>query len=158
VSTKKCANCKKQLPIAEFEVLNRKWKRSICRKCRTTEQNKNRSASAESYLSHLCTQLKYARNKKNPEMEWAIDPGDLATIWHRQNGRCAISGIHMTHVKDGTGVHDFNVSIDRINPHLHYLPDNIQLVCHRVNIMKHNLPEDSFFWWVKNIVTTNEIF
>ena len=158
MSTKKCANCKKQLPIAEFEVLNRKWKRSICRKCRTTAQNKNRSASAASSLSHLCTQLKYARNKKNPEMEWAIDPGDLATIWHRQNGRCAISGIHMTHVKDGTGVHDFNVSIDRINPHLHYLPDNIQLVCHRVNIMKHNLPEDSFFWWVKNIVTTNEIF
>ena len=158
METRKCGNCKHQKPMDEFEVLNGKWKRSICKRCRTTEQNKNRSASPEAYLSHLCTQLKYSRNKKNPEMEWAIDPGDLAKIWDEQQGRCAISGVHMTHVKDGTGVHDFNVSIDRINPELHYLPDNIQLVCLRINTMKHNLPEDQFFWWIKNIVTTKENF
>lgn len=158
MSTRKCGNCKKKLPSADFEVLNQKWKRSICKKCRTAEQNKNRSATPESYLAHLCTQLKYSRNKKNPEMEWAIDPQHLAKIWDKQNGRCAISSVHMTHVKDGTGIHDFNVSIDRINPDLHYLPDNIQLVCHRINTMKHTLPEDQFFWWIKNIVTTKEIF
>lgn len=158
METRKCGNCKHQKPMDEFEVLNGKWKRSICKRCRTTEQNKNRSASPQAYLSHLCTQLKYSRNKKNPEMEWAIDPGDLAKIWDEQQGRCAISGVHMTHVKDGTGVHDFNVSIDRINPELHYLPDNIQLVCLRINTMKHNLPEDQFFWWIKNIVTTKENF
>ena len=158
METRKCGNCKHQKPMDEFEVLNGKWKRSICKRCRTAEQNKNRSASPQAYLSHLCTQLKYTRNKKNPEMEWAIDPGDLAKIWDEQQGRCAISGVHMTHVKDGTGVHDFNVSIDRINPELHYLPDNIQLVCLRINTMKHNLPEDQFFWWIKNIVTTKENF
>ena len=154
MSTRTCADCKKDRPIKEFEVLKGKWNRSICKKCRTAEQNRSRSATPEAYLSHLCTQLKYSRNKKNPEMEWAIDPGYLIQIWDKQKGRCAISGVHMTHIKDGTGVHDFNVSIDRVNPNLHYTPGNFQLVCHRINTMKHTLTEDMFYWWIKNIVTT----
>lgn len=87
-------------------------------------------------------------------MEWTIDPGHLIELWDKQKGRCALSGHYMTHAKDGTGVHDFNVSIDRINPNLHYVPSNMQLVCHRVNIMKHNLTQDMFWHWCKNIVTT----
>jgi hypothetical protein len=153
MGTRTCADCKKELPLEEFEVLNGKWKRSICKKCRTVEQNKNRSKTPKAYLSHLCAQLKYSRGKKNPEMEWAIDPGHLVVIWEQQKGRCAISGVYMTHIKDGSGVHDFNVSIDRINPNLHYIPGNIQLVCHRMNTMKHTLTEDMFYWWIKNIVT-----
>ena len=154
MSTRICADCNQKLPIKEFEVLSGKWKRSICKKCRTTEQNKNRSKTPESYLSHLHSQLKYSRNKQNPEMEWAIDPGHLIVLWEQQKGRCAISGVYMTHIKDGTGVHDINVSIDRINPNIHYIPGHLQLVCHRINTMKHTLTEDMVYRWIKNIVTT----
>jgi len=32
----------------------------------------------------------------------------------------------------------------------------MQLVCHRVNIMKHTLMEEDFWWWCKNIVETQD--
>jgi len=37
----------------------------------------------------------------------------------------------------GEGYSDYNVSIDRISPSGRYERINIQLVCYRVNIMKH---------------------
>ena len=33
---------------------------------------------------------------------------------------------------------------------------NVQLVCHRVNLIKHTMPEDELYWWCKNIVTNKE--
>ena len=41
--------------------------------------------------------------------------------------------------------------IDRINGEEGYTFHNIQLVCYRINIMKHTLSEDMFYWWVKTI-------
>lgn len=61
----------------------------------------------------------------------------------------------MTHHVDGRGTKDFNASIDRINPDLGYTPQNIQLVTYRVNIMRHTLSVDMFWWWVKNIHDTS---
>ena len=61
----------------------------------------------------------------------------------------------MTHHVDGRGTKEFNASIDRINPDLGYAPQNIQLVAYRVNIMRHTLSVDMFWWWVKNIHDTS---
>ena len=57
----------------------------------------------------------------------------------------------MTHHVDGRGAKEFNASIDRVNPDKGYTPQNIQLVAYRVNIMRHTLSMDMFWWWVKNI-------
>jgi hypothetical protein len=62
----------------------------------------------------------------------------------------------VTYAKDGTGKKEFNISIDRVNPHKGYIASNMQLVCHRVNIMKHTLMEEDFWWWCKNIVETQD--
>jgi len=63
----------------------------------------------------------------------------------------------MTWQKDGGGRKELNASIDRIDPHNGYLPNNVQLVCSRVNILKHNLTEDELYWWCKNIITLKEL-
>ena len=62
----------------------------------------------------------------------------------------------MTFHKDGSGRRDLNVSIDRIDPDVEYLVTNIQLVCNRVNTMKHTMKEDELYWWAKNIVECKE--
>ena len=36
------------------------------------------------------------------------------------------------------------------------IPNNIQLVCSRVNILKHSLSEDLLYWWCKNIIEYKE--
>ena len=79
-------------------------------------------------------------------------------MWEMQDGKCALSGMLMTHQRDGTygdrKQKDFNASIDRINPQGPYVRENVQLVAARVNTMKHTLGEEMFIWWVKNIYET----
>jgi len=76
-------------------------------------------------------------------------------MWETQDGRCALSGVLMTHHRDGAlgdgKQKDLNASIDRVNPQGPYSRENVQLAAARVNIMKHTLGEEMFIWWVKNI-------
>ena len=46
----------------------------------------------------------------------------------------------------------FNASIDRIDNLKPYIRSNIQLVCVRVNYLKHTLDEGELYWWCKTIV------
>ena len=108
------------------------------------------------YLRHVFTQLKYSRRKRDPDLDWEIEVDNLIEAWDRQEGKCALTGLYMTYHKDGTGKKDLNVSVDRIDPGVGYLPYNIQLVCNRVNTLKHVLPEDELYWWCKNIVSYKE--
>ena len=109
------------------------------------------------YLRRLFQQSKYTHtnrktNKGHPvKAEFNIVVEDLMALWEKQEGRCAISGVALTYHRDGGGKKEFNASIDRIIPHDPYNPNNIQLVAHRVNIMKHELTEDLFFWWIKTL-------
>ena len=63
---------------------------------------------------------------------------DIKSLWEKQNGKCAITGVKM--ILPPTTAH-FNIgpkcaSIDRINNDDCYTPDNIQLVCYSVNLAR----------------------
>lgn len=158
MSTKKCAGCKKSFPKSQFKSSNAKgvFYRTVCISCRTIERNKSKSKTPEAYLRSLYHHLKYSRTKNNKDVIWAIEPEDLVLIWEKQSGKCALTNLNMTYHKDGQGKKDLNASIDRIDPQIWYLPSNIQLVCSRVNILKHSLSEDLLYWWCKNIVEFKE--
>ena len=97
---------------------------------------------------------KYAAKKRGLAFE--IDIDKVMQIWEEQRGRCALSGVLMQAAKDGKGRRgkDLNVSLDRIDQEKGYLysPRNVQLVCLRVNFMKHTMEESDLFWWCQNIV------
>ena len=153
-----CTACKQDLPKEDFEITSNpkgKYFRSVCKSCRTKIANRKKSSSPEKYLRHLYTQAKSAR--RNSGIEWNIEAIDIIALWHEQEGKCALSGVFMTWQKDGGGRKELNASIDRIDPHNGYLPNNVQLVCSRVNILKHNLTEDELYWWCKNIITLKEL-
>ena len=111
------------------------------------------SLSYEAFLQNIYVNARSkVRNKKRTrEYVFSIEAADLIDLWVSQKGRCALSGVFLTHHKDGSGTKDFNASLDRISNNKDYTLDNIQLVAYRINLMKHTLSEDMFYWWVKTI-------
>ena len=153
---KTCISCKKELSDLEFSTSeNKKGKftRSVCNKCLTKKRNENFSKTPDNFIKNLFTQLKSTR--KDSGLDWDINYEFLMSIWHLQKGKCALSGLNMTWHK-GSGKTHFNVSIDRKNPDLGYLPSNVQLVCVCVNLMKQSLNDVDFIWWCKTIVDNKE--
>jgi len=147
LSTKVCASCKKALEESDFPS-----GRKTCATCKIKKAANRISKSYENYLRNL-----YSKSKSNVTrglrgfVTFEISPEDVIALWEKQDGRCAISGVYLTHHVDGSGKKEYNASIDRICGDKGYTIDNIQLVCYRINIMKHTLSEDMFYWWVKTI-------
>jgi hypothetical protein len=76
----------------------------------------------------------------------------LRQLWDRQDGKCAVTGIPMTHIQ-GAGVRIYtNVSIDRIDSDFGYVPDNVRLVCKAVNFMKHSMTDRELVQWAALIL------
>lgn len=150
--TRTCIDCGETKSIAEFEHTPRGTRR-VCIPCINVKRAKKASASPESYLHLLNAQLKSQRVKQG--IQYDLTTEDVVALWHEQGGRCAISGVIMTHQRDGAygdgKKRDFNASIDRITASGPYTRKNVQLVANRVNTMKHTLGDDMFMWWVKTI-------
>jgi hypothetical protein len=151
-----CTSCNKVKLLSQFETFKEGQVRGICQQCVTLQRARKTSATPESYLRVLNVQLKSQRLKQ--DIEYGITTEDVIDMWEMQGGKCALSGMLMTHQRDGTygdrKKKEFNASIDRINPQGPYVRENVQLVAARVNTMKHTLGEDMFIWWVKNIYET----
>lgn len=128
-----------------------------CRACRRIAEQKTQNNSPRDYLRNTVAKAKYGAKKRG--LAFDIDIDKVMQIWHEQGGRCALSGVLMQAAKDGKGRKgkDMNVSLDRIDQDKGYLfsPRNVQLVCLRVNLMKHNMEEHDLFWWCQNIVDKN---
>lgn len=150
VKIKACAMCRLEKPEDEFYTRAANVKEAVCNVCYMIRRYPSLS-TRKGYLNRLFIQSR-SNNRKSGRADWNIELQDLINLWDSQEGRCALSGVYMTHHKDGLGVKEFNASIDRISPKSGYIVGNVQLVAYRVNIMKHTLSEDLFFWWVKNIL------
>lgn len=76
-----------------------------------------------------------------------LTPEQLVQMWHVQNGRCALSGIYMTHThrKCDLVFSKFkNASLDRIDSAGDYTYANMQLVCSMLNHCKNSYSNEQF--------------
>lgn len=150
--TQYCITCKRDLPIERFYLdMRRNGVWSPRKKCKTCTQASDKAAISntyKTYLARLLASSKHARMKQG--YEWEITVQDLVDLWEKQDGRCSVSGVVMTHHRDGSGHKNFNASIDRLNISIGYTPDNIRLVCFAVNIMRGSLNLSEFYFWVKS--------
>jgi len=148
-----CTSCNRAQALARFENFKDGTTRGVCRECVSAQRARKASATPEGFLKVLTVQLKSGRRKEGIEFTLTVD--QAIEIWEAQGGRCALSGVLLTHQRDGKvgdgKKKEFNASIDRINPGGPYTRENVQLVAARVNTMKHTLGEDMFMWWIKNI-------
>jgi hypothetical protein len=66
----------------------------------TLQRSKKTSATPESYIRVLNTQLKSQRLKQG--VQYDLTNEEVVDLWNAQNGKCALSGVLMTHQRDGT--------------------------------------------------------
>lgn len=148
--SKICSRCQKELPLTSFEQIKGRSLRSFCRPCKLASDRQQRSTGYRSYLSNLLSKSRDT-NRKRRFTGYEVTLDQLVELWETQDGRCAISGVVLTHHNDGSGLKDFNASIDRIDSTLGYIPGNVQLVAYRANMLKQALSSDMLYWWVKTI-------
>lgn len=92
-------------------------------------------------------------NKSNKNRK-ALDLDFLEELYKKQEGKCAISGETMTY-QSGEGRIATNISIDQILPNKGYYPENVQLVCLNVNIIKSDQSMEELIEWCKKVVDYN---
>jgi len=147
-----CTHCGNVKPASEFTPKNQ----STCRACVTDAVSQRASNTYQAYCRRLVVNARSkskrgVRNNGALSGSFNINEEDVIKLWEKQKGQCALSGVFLTHHRDGQGAKEHNASIDRINPTKGYEPKNVQLVALRVNVMKSTLGEDMFYWWVKTI-------
>lgn len=88
-----------------------------------------------------------ARNRRTLR-QFTVTFEEVLAIYEQQDGRCAITGIELTHEYNNYS----NASIDRIDVDRGYEADNIRLVCAVVNSMRNRLTDDQLIHWCGAVV------
>jgi hypothetical protein len=148
-SIKRCKSCNIAITKTNAYIDRGDRIRARCKTCDKKYRDKQTGLDQYSYIDKLYSKLRYEvqsghRRKYRAKLTWHISQAHLYNCYHKQKGKCALSGQKMTWLT-GQGKVDTNISVDRIDPTLGYEPDNIQLITYRCNIMKHNLKEKDFF-------------
>lgn len=119
--------------------------------CKAIQRNDRTNKDPILYLRRAFSQLKSSRIRKST-FKWELSFDDIKKKWDDAKGKCSVSGMKMTHYRDGSGKKiATNVSIDRINNKKGYTKNNVRLVCWCVNKMKHTMSDDELMLWVNRI-------
>jgi 5-methylcytosine-specific restriction endonuclease McrA len=158
---KLCKDC--QIPITKANAYIDRGDRlrARCKACDKKYRATQAGLDQYSYMDKLFSKLRYevqsgTRRTSRADLTWHINQAHLYNCYHKQEGKCALSGQQMTWLT-GQGKVDTNISLDRIDPEKGYEPDNIQLITYRCNIMKHDLKEDALFKLINMIETTKRL-
>ena len=146
---KLCKDC--QIPITRANAYIDRGDRirARCKECDKKYRATQAGLDQYSYMDKLFSKLRYevqsgTRRTSRADLTWHINQAHLYNCYHKQDGKCALSGQTMTWLT-GQGKVDSNISLDRIDPTVGYEPNNIQLINYRCNIMKHDLCEEELF-------------
>lgn len=145
--TRICTSCKLEYPKTKqfFTTFISKRDGEVfqtkCKECEKIYIQKRNSTTIHTFKGIL---RKIISNEKRIKNGFDLSLEFLLELWNKQNQKCAISGIKMTTLK-GQGVYYYsNISIDKINPKLGYIKNNVQLVCSWANTAKSNLSMEEF--------------
>lgn len=154
----RCSKCKTWKPVSNFSSssVSLSGLDSICKACRVAMENKRRSGDVKVYLTItarniLTDKKRMSERRKELARQADITPETLIGLWESQQGKCAISGVPMTHML-GKGFITTNASVDRIDNELGYTRGNVQLVCRVINIMKGVLSLTELKWWCQQVL------
>jgi hypothetical protein len=169
----RCSSCKKlKSPLGFYrdpKNITRAGLASWCRKCEAEQTRRQKKAfrakhgisyavflrqkSIRAYFGHMAETCRHRAKIKGWDFQIATDI--LVSLWQKQNGICALSGIAMTRIA-GSGRLPYNVNVDRKDSSKGYIPGNVQLVCSAVNSIKSNLPDKDFVRLCKAIARYGE--
>ena len=140
-----CKDCQQQKELTAFYYNKKKdLYETSCKVCRAKRKRLYISSSPKEYIKNLVHQSK---NRSRAGLFFSITPDEVYEIYQKQKGKCAISNITMSYVKDGKGdlINNYkNISIDRIDNAKPYSIENVQLICVALNFWKRNLSNEDF--------------
>ena len=85
----------------------------------------------------------------------SLTPADLVAMYHRQQGKCALSGVPL--LCGSASVRQYGaMSLDRCVPALGYEVHNVQLLTRAVNNAKSTMCKDEFVAMCKNVGKWND--
>ena len=154
-----CTICKQVLPVENFgpHALTASGLESRCKKCNVDRVTATIASSSKAFLQSSACAHKDNLNKSNSKRRTAFYADScvctqvLCDLWKEQDGKCAVTGLPMTHIR-GKGFVTTNASIDRIDNTAGYTRDNIRLVCRQVNVMKGQLSDDELMKWCHRVI------
>lgn len=124
----------------------------VCAECDAKIQVDSVYKSPRNYLSSRFRDMRQRAKKNGISFDDTIDIEFLMGMYKEQQGLCAVSGLPMTWMHEKLASNHgarrgTNISIDRIDSDNGYTPDNIRLVCDRVNKMKSNMTDGDLYFW-----------
>jgi len=105
----------------------KKNKKNITRNADT--DSKSKQSSPRRFLTDQMSHIRRISEKNSLKYDLSLD--FLDDLWSKQNGRCAMSGIEMTHQRGDL----FAVRID-LKSGTDYTKSNVQLICDGIKRMK----------------------
>lgn len=137
----------------------RMYRSYYCKKCEI-ERRKEREYKLkdvidddiEKYVKRILSGCRTRVNQKS--LKYDLDIDFIIDLYNKQNGKCSISGLNMTHYNRCGYKYPFNMSIDRINPGGNYTKDNVRLVCNIVNEMRMDYT-DKFLIFISKCIYEN---
>lgn len=134
MTSKACTRCKIEKPLNEFPNRQnvRDGKQSRCKVC----LNHTSIVYKFTLIGCLRTLLKSAKsNAKKRFNKGRIDAGvfdltfeNIECLWNSQDGKCYYSNIPMKYDQ-----HEWRVSLERLNPEMGYIKENVVLTCIEFN-------------------------
>jgi len=113
------------------------------------------SQGLDGYIKKMYNDINTRCKKTNGRVNNYLTIDDIYTKYHKQNGKCSLTGIEMTYIR-GKGKVRTNMSIDRIDSTSHYTYNNVQIVCSVINTMKWDLKQSEFINYC-NLIIINSI-
>ena len=147
IKCNRCGNTDKAL-FTERQ-LSGKYKDVRCSECRRKDFQKRTSTPRGFFINRL-----HSISSSRRHLKVAITIDDIMARWHAQKGLCAITGLPMTWgypENDNGGHRNLNASIDRVHNDGDYTPDNIRLICMRVNYMRGDQTDSELYFWCRAI-------
>lgn len=114
-----------------------------CRKCR---RNRATLRLVKNPIGSLLSSV--ITGAKNRNLEYALNAEIVSSIYSKQNGLCALTGIPICFSNK-------TCSIDRVDSSKGYVPDNVWIVHKNVNVMKMDLSMSEFVEYCQAVVKTH---
>jgi hypothetical protein len=120
-----------------------------CKNCKL-EATKKHVSTLDGFFTKLYCDIIQNAKKRAKTIEVKISKQDIKDLYAKQQGKCALTGMSLTHNAYNTKerehhiINYFNISVDRIDSSKHYEKGNIQLVGAIVNRMKTDMKQEQF--------------
>lgn len=146
---KPCTCCGEEKPLDAYRFNERTGRYAVrCVECGDGDGPRSLNYAHRSIKNLLRKRIGTAKStRRRWQVKITID--ELMEVYEAQAGRCAVTGVLLTHEYETPYT---NVSIDRIDCNGPYEVGNVRLICNVVNIMRGRLSDEELLRWCQAIV------